>query len=187
MFQVNENLLYSLNASVAASLYFTCTPISTFWVLQYLVPVYWSEACHWKDWITQGMRLHDYLGTTLVTLQGLNQNILLQQKYTKTHECKRGRSRCKIFCICLLPRAVHCGDIHAALLTFSMKWKGSDASGAFGGAFSFQRWTAMHYWLQNTPAMLFHLSSTADCGCTSSALVFLLGCAPFWLASLLLV
>ena len=26
----------------------------------------------------------------------------------------------------------------------------------------FRRWTAMHYWLQNTPAMLFHLSSTAD-------------------------
>ena len=25
-----------------------------------------------------------------------------------------------------------------------------------------RRWTAMHYWLQNTPAMLFHLSSTAD-------------------------
>lgn len=27
----------------------------------------------------------------------------------------------------------------------------------------FRRWTAMHYWLQNTPAMLFHLSSTAGC------------------------
>lgn len=26
----------------------------------------------------------------------------------------------------------------------------------------FRRWTAMHYWLQNTPAMLFHLWSTAD-------------------------
>lgn len=26
----------------------------------------------------------------------------------------------------------------------------------------FRRWAAMHYWLQNTPAMLFHLSGVAD-------------------------
>lgn len=31
------------------------------------------------------------------------------------------------------------------------------------GFLFFRRWTAMHYWLENTPAMPFHLSSTADC------------------------
>lgn len=67
------------------------------------------------------------------------------------------------WCTCLLPRVMYCRDVHAAPLTFSMKWKVSDASGVFGGAFLFfRRWTAMHYWLQNTPAMLFHLYSKAD-------------------------
>lgn len=52
----------------------------------------------------------------------------------------------------------------------------------------FRRWTAMHYWLQNTPAMLFHLSSTADCelGFILSALVCFIRfslCASLWLVA----
>lgn len=44
---------------------------------------------------------------------------------------------CVCVCVCLLPGVVCCRDVRAALLTFSMKWKVSDASGVFGGAFSF--------------------------------------------------
>lgn len=63
-------------------------------------------------------------------------------------------------CICLLPGVMYCGDVDAALLTFSMKWKVSDASGLFGGAFPFSedgQSCIIDY--KNTPAMLFHLSS----------------------------
>lgn len=65
-------------------------------------------------------------------------------------------------CMCLLPGVMYCGDVDAALLTFSMKWKVSDASGLFGGAFLFSedgQSCIIDY--KNTPAMLFHLSSTA--------------------------
>ena len=44
----------------------------------------------------------------------------------------------------------------------------------------FRRWTAMHYWLQNTPAMLFHLSGAAESGWTflfsGAALVWINPC-----------
>lgn len=41
------------------------------------------------------------------------------------------------FCVWLLP--VLCGNVRPASLTFSMKWNVRDASGVFGGVFSFPK------------------------------------------------
>lgn len=83
--------------------------------------------------------------------------------YMNTQICMEGANAETMVCMRLLPGVMYCGDVDAALLTFSMKWKVSDASGLFGGAFLFSedgQSCIIDY--KNTPALLFHLSSTAD-------------------------
>lgn len=66
-------------------------------------------------------------------------------------------------CMRPLPAAVDCRDVFAAPPTFSMKWKVSDASGAFGGPFSSPgdgRPCIIDH--KTLSAMLFHLWGAAD-------------------------